>query len=295
VSSIPLAIGLGVASAVVYGTSIVVQHGAMHVGEEDARGLLRAMRNPRWLMAVGGDLIGFLLQIGALTAGPVVLVQPLVVLMLPVSLIVTFLMGGPRPRPGDYLGSAGVVGGLAVFLMLIGTPGEGHVPRPERVGFFVALVLLFGLACCMSVLGKRAMIRGAVYGAIAGMYFGTLGVLVDASSARVSDAGWHGLVATPRGLVLLIGIALLGIGGITLTQVSFQVGALSATLPANLSAAPLTAVLLGAVLLREHIPIGPWHLLGYSLCLVAVVAGAIRLAEPATVVAPDTRAGAAPA
>lgn len=281
-SSIPLAITFGVCSATVYGVSIVVQHRTMHVGEEDARGLLRSALNPRWLMAIGGDFIGFLLQIAALSAGPVVLVQPLVVLMLPVSLLTGYLTGGPRPRLGDMAGSLAIVGGLAAFLVLIGTPGAGHVPHSRRIAITVVVVLLIGLGCCLSVLGRGKVLRGAIYGAVAGMYFGLLGVLVDAASDRVSRAGWHGLVASQRGLVPLAGIVVLGFGGIVLTQVSFQVGALTATLPANLSADPLTAVLLGAILLREHIPIGPWHLFGYSLCLVAVVVGAMRLASQAT-------------
>jgi drug/metabolite transporter (DMT)-like permease len=280
--SLELAIGLGVASAVVYGTSIVVQHRVVHdpEGDADPRGLLQTVRDPRWLLAIGGDFIGFLLQIGALSAGPVVLVQPLVVLMLPVALIVGTLLGGPRPRPGDYLGSAAIVGGLAVFLTLIGEPGAGSVPHVRRVVVAVAVVLLCGTVLCLAVSGLRAVVRGAAYGTVAGAYFGTLGVLVDAASSRYSDAGLHGLIATPRGYVPLIGVLLLGLGGIVLTQVSFQVGALGATLPANLSADPLAAVLLGAVLLHEHLPVGPAHIAGYFLCLVAVVGGGLHAGPP---------------
>ncbi|MGH8961020.1 MAG: DMT family transporter, partial [Jatrophihabitantaceae bacterium] len=277
--SIELAVGLGVGSAVVYGTSIVVQHRVAHRpgGDEDARHLLQTVRDPRWLLAIGGDFVGFLLQIGALSAGPVVLVQPLVVLMLPVALIVGFVTGGPRPRLPEYLGSVSIVGGLAVFLTLIGIPSEPHVPHPRRIATAVAIVLILGTFACLVVSGRRAVIRGAMYGAVAGVYFGTLGVLVDAASSRYSRFGMHALVGTPRGFVPLIGILLLGLGGIVLTQVSFQVGALGATLPANLSADPLAAVLLGAILLHERIPVGPWHLTGYALCLAAVVAGAVKL------------------
>jgi hypothetical protein len=125
------------------------------------------------------------------------------------------------------------------------------------------------------------VIRGAVYGLAAGAYFGTLGVMVDAASDRASAAGVHGLFASARGLVPLVGILLLGIGGIVLTQVSFQVGALAATLPANLATDPFTGVLIGAVLLREHLPLSPQHLVGYGVCLAAVIAGAVQLAEPA--------------
>ena len=115
--SLEVAIPLGIGSALVYGTSIVVQHDVAHQhGKSDAKGLIGLVRNPRWLMAIGGDAIGFLLQIGALSAGPVVVIQPLVVLMLPVALIAGWLMGGAAPRPGDYLGSVAVIGGLGMFL-----------------------------------------------------------------------------------------------------------------------------------------------------------------------------------
>jgi hypothetical protein len=76
--------------------------------------------------------------------------------------------------------------------------------------------------------------------------------------------------------------AIMGLGGGMLTQMSFQVGALGATLPANLAADPTVAVVLGAVLLREHFPHSPAHLAAYAVCLAAVIAGAIRLAEPVT-------------
>jgi drug/metabolite transporter (DMT)-like permease len=283
--SLVLAVPLGVAAAVVYGTTIVVQHRTAQEhaegGETSAANLLRLARNPLWVIAVVSDFAGFLLQAGALSAGPVVVIQPLVVLMLPVALAVSFLMGGHRPRTGDYLGVLGILLGLAVFLIVVGEPGNGHVPRPRYIGMAVILVLLGGVVVCLLVIGRNRYVRGAVWGGAAGAYFGTVAVLIDACSDQVSRRGFHGLVTSPRGLVPLAGIALLGIAGIVLTQMSFQVGALGATLPANLATDPLTAVLLGAVLLREHIPLSTPHLIVYVGCLASVVAGAIRLADPA--------------
>jgi drug/metabolite transporter (DMT)-like permease len=279
-----VAVPFGVASSVVYGTSIVVQHRAAQEhadeGEASAAGLLRLARNRTWLMAIAGDFVGFLLQIAALSTGPVVFVQPLVVLMLPVALGVSFLFGGHRPRVGDYLGVLGVLGGLAVFLALIGEPGAAHVPRPRHLGFATIVVLAVGVVFCLVVIGRDRVLRGAIYGAVAGGYFGALAVMVDAASDQASDFGVDGLFESPRGLVPLACLTLLGIGGIVLTQMSFQVGALGATLPASLATDPLVAVLLGAGLLREHIPMSVPHLVAYSLCLVAVIAGATRLADP---------------
>jgi drug/metabolite transporter (DMT)-like permease len=280
-----VAVPFGVASAIVYGASIVIQHRTAQEhaegdGEASAAGLLRLVRNPTWLLAIAGDFIGFLLQIVALATGPVVVIQPLVVLMLPVSLGVSFALGGHRPRMGDYLGVLGVLGGLAVFLALIGHPGGGHVPRPRYLGMAIILVVLIGAFLCVAVTGRHRVIRGAMYGGVAGAYFGTLAVMVDAASDRAAHGGLHALFVSPRGLVPMAGIALLGIGGIVLTQMSFQVGALGATLPANLAVDPVVGVLLGAILLREHVPLTTGHCVAYALCLVAVIAGAIRLADP---------------
>jgi drug/metabolite transporter (DMT)-like permease len=291
--SLAVAVPLGIASALVYGTSIVFQHSeAYQHGKSDTQGLLALLRNPRWLMAIAGDFIGFLLQIAALSLGSVVVIQPLVVLMLPVALVVGWLMGGHQPRLGDYLGSAAIISGLGVFLVLIGTPGTGHVPHSRYIAVTVLVVLAIGVVASLAVTGRNATVRGATYGVVAGAYFGTLGVMVDAASDRFSADGWHGLVQTGRGLVPLMGIGLLGVGGIVLTQVSFQVGKLGATLPANLAADPFTAVLIGALLLGEHVPLTAGHLIGYTLCLAAVIAGAMQLAGQATgphVARPDAR------
>lgn len=280
-----VAVPFGVASAVVYGSSIVVQHrtAQQHAedGEASAAGLWAMLRHPVFLLAIAGDAVGFLLQIVALATGPVVVIQPLVVLMLPVSLGVGFLLGGRRPQRGDYVGVLGVLGGLGVFLILIGQPGAGHVPRARVLGIAVILVLLFGGVLAAAVRRRGKVVRGAMYGAVAGMCFGTLAVMVDAASDRAARDGFEGLFESPRGLVPLAGILLLGAGGMILTQLSFQVGALGATLPANLAADPTMAVLLGVVLLREHVPLSIGHVTLYLLCLVTVVAGAIRLANPA--------------
>ena len=281
-----LAVPFGVASAVVYGASIVVQHrvARQHAGDTgaSAAGLMRMARSPIWLLAIGGDVLGFLFQIAALSLGQVVVIQPLVVLMLPVALFVSYLFGGPKPVFGDYLGVAGVLGGLAVFLALIGSPHAGRVPSPHLLGVAILGVFAVGVVFAFAVTGRGGVLRGAMYGGVAGAFFGTHAVLIDAASDRVSRGGVTALVTSPRGLVILGGIALLGISGIILTQLSFQVGELGATLPANLAADPLAGVILGAVLLREHVPLTPGHVVAYALCLAAVVAGAIRLAAPAT-------------
>ena len=64
----------------------------------------------------------------------------------------------------------------------------------------------------------------------------------------------------------------------TLTQVSFQIGELGASFPANEAAAPVVAVILGGALLHEHVPLSPVLVVAYGGCLLVVVAGLVRLA-----------------
>lgn len=309
-SSFLLSVPFAVAAACVYGTSIVVQHRSASEqsgGESSARGLFRLLRDPVWVIAVLGDSVGFVLNAIALSIGKVVYVQPFVVLMLPVALLVHWFMGGSPPRRGDYLGCLAIFVGLAVFLALAGEPHHQRVPHTPWVAIAVAVVLAGGALFCLVVIRAGSRLRGAMYGGVAGAFFGTIAVMIDASSDIVGGhhgprhhgfrgireqvrGGLDGLFETQRGLIIVVAIALLGIGGIVLTQLSFQVGALGATLPTNMVLDPLFGVLLGAALLREFIPVSPAHIAAYVLCLALVAAGCIRLSQAAIETVPGHRA-----
>ncbi|MEP7180015.1 MAG: DMT family transporter [Pseudonocardiales bacterium] len=282
--SLVVAVPFGVASAIAYGAATAVQHQAAHTGtgQADARKLVRLLRDPRWLLSIGGDLVGLVFQVIALATGPVVLIQPLLVLTLPVSLFVGYLLGGPTPRGGDYLACLSIIGGLAVFFVVLGSPGTGHVPNPRAVAATVVIALLAGGSLCALVSRQGAAVRAGVYGGVAGAWFGTVGVLLNAAATQFTGHGLHGLLQT-AGLVTLLGLAVIGALGMTLTQISFQVGALAASFPANKSADPVAAVVLGGLLLHEHVPTGAGHVAAYLLCLGAIVVGAVRLAARAPV------------
>jgi drug/metabolite transporter (DMT)-like permease len=278
--SLAVAVPCGIGAAIAYGASTAVQHSAAHTGtgEADAAGLVALLRNPRWLLSIGGDAFGLLLQVIALATGPVVLIQPLLVLALPVSLPVGWLLGGPRPQRGDYLACFGIVAALAVFFGLVGDPGEGDplLAGPALVTVLVGVAI--GAVVGWVVRGRRAAVRAIGFGAVAGGCFGIVGVLINAVARTYDDHGIDGFTHA-QGLIPLVGVIVVGALGMTLTQISFQVGALSASFPANESTAPLVAVLLGALVLHERVPFSAWFLVGYVACFAVIVAGTIRLAR----------------
>ncbi len=282
--SLLVAVPCGIAAAVAYGAATAVQHSAAHTGtgSADAVGLLRLLRDPRWLLSIGGDAIGLALQVIALSTGPVVMIQPLLVIALPVSLIAGWVLGGPRPQRGDYVACLGILSGLGAFFALLGNPGTGSPleTRPAVIAIVVALTV--GLTLCLSVRGRAAAVRAGVYGGVAGAWFGLVGVLLNATATIWRDSGMSGLTQ-PEGLVPLVGLLVIGAVGITLTQISFQIGALGASFPANKAADPVVAVVLGGVLLHERVPVSVLLIAGYLACLAAIVAGTIRLANPPAV------------
>ncbi|GAA4172280.1 DMT family transporter [Gryllotalpicola koreensis] len=269
------------ASAAAYGASSAAQHAAMrgHDGRSaQARTSWRdLLRSPRWLLGMGGDTLGMVLQITALAAGPVVLVQPILVLALPISLPFSRALGGPRPRSRDYLGCVWMLAGLIAFFLLIGRPADARPAQPAVVLTAAAVSLALGGALVALVLRARPAVRAAVFGGVAGCWFGLVAVLIDACAATWARAGITGF-AGPDGLVPLIALIVLGGLSIALTQLAFRAGPLAAAFPANLAADPVIAVALGALLVHEIVPVTAGHLLGYAAALAAVVYGAVLLA-----------------
>ena len=277
--SLAVAVPCGLASALAYGVATAVQHSAAHrgTGDADVGGLVRLLRDPRWLMSIGGDAVGLVLQVIALATGPVVLIQPLLVLALPVSLPVSWALGGPRPARNDYLACASIIGGLALFFALIGDPGTGHPMTARSAAIAAVTALACGVVLCLAVRRTSPTVRALTYGAVSGAWFGLVGVMLKGCADQWLAHGLSGF-GQPEGLVPLVAVLVVGASAITLLQISFQVGALSASFPANKSADPLTAVVLGAILLGERVPVGPGYLAAYLVCLVAIVLGAVQLA-----------------
>jgi hypothetical protein len=285
--SLLVAVPCGIGAAIAYGASTAVEHSAAHsgtaanpTGPADPRGLIALLHSPRWILGMAGDTVGLVLQVIALATGPVVLIQPLLVLALPISLPIGWSLGGRRPTRADYGFCALIIAGLGGFFAIVGDPGDADVLKSGPALITVLAFLVAGTVACLAARSRVGAIRALIYGGVAGAWFGLVGVLLDASATA-----WraHGIDAFGHadGLVPLIGLVVLGGLSIALTQLALQIGELSASFPANLSADPVVAVALGAALLHENVPAAPGQLVAYAACLAAVVVGAIRLARPA--------------
>lgn len=270
--SLWVAVPCAVAAAVLFGVSTAMQHQSAHNhGQIDARQLVRLLVDPRWMRSLLAGAAALALESVALATGPVVLIQPVLVLALPVSLPFNRLLGGPRPGRADYLACVTILLALAGFFAVVGSPGDADPVSLRAIVLLEVVALVAAVVICAAVTGGGTALRAGVVGGVSGALLGIGGVLISIVSA-------HGLESGAR-LAALIGVLVVGGTGGTLLQVSFQIGSLGASYPASLAASPLVAVLLGGTFLHENVRSSTPALLAYLAALVAIVVGAVRLAN----------------
>src|SRR6516164_5767274 len=85
----------------------------------------RLLKTPMWLLGLGCDVAGYILQFVALGHGPIVVVQPLLVCGLLFALPLGAAWAGRKLRRRDWIAAILVCSGLAVFLV-VAAPESGH-------------------------------------------------------------------------------------------------------------------------------------------------------------------------
>ncbi|MEO9237442.1 MAG: DMT family transporter [Jatrophihabitantaceae bacterium] len=277
--SLTLAVAAGLGSALAYGAGTAGQHAAAYTGRADAGQLADLIRNPRWLLASVGDLLGIALQLIALGNGPVVLVQPLLVLSLPVAVLLRPSFGAPRPGWRELADCGALIAGLALFLLVLGEPHRGRIIGLTAAAWTSAIALGLGLGAIALMRRCRPVPRAVTFGVVAGCWFGVVSVLIEAVSQVFDRDGLAGF-GRPGGLVPLVAMVLLALGGYLLVQIGFQLGPLGASFPPNLILDPVVAVILGAALLGERVPHSVPAVAGYLGCVAVAGWAAFRLAGP---------------
>ena len=98
---------------------------------------------------------------------------------------------------------------------------------------------------------------------------GMVAVLTKVSTHRLATHGWHGLLTVPAPYLLVA----LAVTVTVLQQSAFHAGALQASVPIMLVGEPVVAVLLGVVILGEHLVVR-----GAGTVVLAVTVGAMTMA-----------------
>ncbi len=284
-SGLPLAsIGCALLAAFLFACASVAQQSAAAAVPEDQALIASLLRSPRWWAGLLGDGGGYLMQVVALALGSVLVVQPLLVTALLFALPLSARFSGSRFTRGAWLLAGALTVSLAVFLV-VGNPTEGNTDAPWAA-WAVPLTAVVAVVVAATVVGWSPRVDAGLRALLIGGASGALYGVAVAFTKYVTDLFERGL---PEVLGAWQTYALLaaGVVGVYLQQRAFQVGPLSASLPAMTIGEPVIAVFLGMTVLDERLRVsGP---------AVALVVGALAVMVYTTVALSRVEAARHPA
>ena len=241
-----------------------------------ARFVAATLSHRLWLAGVLADAVGLSLQVLALHRGALAVVQPLLISGLLFSLLLRRRQG--RPVSGAEVRWALVLTGcLVAFLSLVGAdPGAGG-DGPDRQPAAMAAVAGVGLALACLVLAHRRR-PAADAAALIGVAVGVVYAATAALLKGLTDRAVHGPLVALTSWQLYT-VVVVGAIGLFLSQLAFQAGPLTASLPAIATVDPLLSIVVGVLVYDEHIHRGPWSGLGLVVLMALLGASVIQLGK----------------
>jgi drug/metabolite transporter (DMT)-like permease len=254
-----LTVLLAVLAAAINALSSVLQRIANRreakTDESRATALLHLLRQPVWLLGIGAIVVSFVLQAAALSMGEVSVVQPLMALELPVTLLLASRVFRRSLGGRDWAAIVAMAAGMALFLFSL-QPGGGHPGKVGGLGWALGAGLSALTVVVLFVAGQLVgSARGAaLFGIGSGVCFALTAVFMSATLAE--GLTWSILARWETYLVPVAGIA-----AMVLLQLGLQAGTLVAVQPGVTLADPVVAILLGVTMFAEQVRGGGWIVL----------------------------------
>jgi drug/metabolite transporter (DMT)-like permease len=243
--------------------------------------LVRLLGQTMWLLGTVALLTGYLFQAGALDRGRLSVIQPLLVTTVVFALPLGYFLTGQHVGRREVIGAVVIIVGLGLFVYF-GDPAGGKENAPNSQ-WAVAIGILAVLCAALFVFGRGGSLtmKAAVYGTVAGIMFGLSSALTKPTLEYL-----HQSVGTMLSQWECYALAVAGVGGFVLQQVSLGTGRLAPSVATVSVANPVVGILIGVVLLDERLSRPAWHVVlavvGLSLALAgAVVISLVREASNA--------------
>jgi drug/metabolite transporter (DMT)-like permease len=274
-SSPVVGIALATASAAVLaGGSLLHRQGVRALHERRASGgapkRLDAARSYPWTVGALLFVVAILLQMASLTFAPLVVVQPIGILALVLTVLLTDLVGGRRPSPATVRGIVTCVLGVVAFVAVAAAVSVQHpITDGQLVGVLVAFAGVLAVAA-LAGWSRDAPVPPIVWVVLGGVVSAFVATFGKAIILRVQTARPMHAFALDLTNVLTIG-CIVGIGvaavlSISLAQRAHAVGRQHAVVAGLAVVDATAAVVLGGALLGEAGDAPGWSV---AVCLVA--------------------------
>ena len=231
------------------------------------------LRRRLWWAGTAAAVTGYAFQAVALAYGSLILVAPLLVSALLFALPLSARLAHRRVTRAEWGWAVLLTFALGVFVALARTK-SGDYEGSEPTAVIVAGISVVFVGCCLAIAVRLSGWRRAILLAVAvGVLFGVVAVLTKIVMHIVREDGAGQLLTMPLLYVLIA----LGVIATLLQQSAFHAGSLRASVPAMLVLEPVVAVLLGEVVLGEHLAVGKPAAAVLSIAVGAMAAATIAL------------------
>lgn len=257
-------------AAVVFGFATLIQATAVRrLPREglDLRLVGDLLRTPAFLLAVGLNLVGFVLHLVALRTIPLYLAQSGVAASLAVTALLAHRVLDEPLSGRDWTAVAAICGGLAVMALGAGDVGDVSPPDGFVVGMYLVLVALF-LAGTAAVRLQGAA-AAVLLGFLAGVGFAGTGI----GTRIIPSLAPLDVLTSPETYL----VCLCGILAFSLYSLALQRGSVTGATAPMIVMQTVTPALVGLLLLDDQVRDG-WLIVSL-IGFVASVSGAIALAR----------------
>lgn len=234
------------------------------------------LHRPVWFAGVTGIIAGFVLQAAALGSGQLSVVEPILVVELPLTLVLASRVFHSSLQSREWAAALGMTAGLAGLLYFL-SPSAGSPQGVPWYGWLLGIGINLTLVGAAVEWGRRAPVgggresgsgrRAAAFGVAAGSQFGMTAALIKGMTQRYSQ----GFAAIFTGWQLYAMIAA-GAVGMFLLQSALHAGRLIAAQPGLTLSDPMVSILWGVFVFGEQVR-GGWYL------VLAAAAGALMVAS----------------
>jgi drug/metabolite transporter (DMT)-like permease len=276
---------LAVLAACANATSSVLQRKANREVPQNQNLSLRLIvslvHEPVWFGGVLAVIAGFLLQATALGNGQLSVVEPILVLELPATLMLASRVFGSRMHAREWGAAAAMTVALAGLLFFL-SPSAGQPMGVRWYAWVIAMGANLIFVAAMVAWGRHGPAgrdrdrkgeessarQAAVLGVAAGSTFGLTAALMKGMTNTFSQ-GFGALFTSWQ----LYGMIAAGALGMFLLQSAMNAGRLIAAQPGLTLSDPIISVLWGVLVFHEHVR-GGWFI---ALALISglVLAGAV--------------------
>ena len=243
--------------------------------------LVRLVGQRMWVLGTAALLVGYVLQAGALDRGRLAVIQPLLVTTVVFALPLGWLLTNQHVGRREVGGAGVIVLGLALFT-IFGDPagGKDNAPNDE---WTIAIVVLGVLCAVLLLVGRHGTLTrtAAVYGSVAGILFGLSAALTKQTIEQLHEG--VGVMLSHWQCYVL---AVAGVLGFVLQQVSLGTGRLAPSVATVSVCNPLVGVLLGIAIFDERLSRPAWHVVAAVIGLLLALGGAVLISLASQ---PDTK------